>query len=352
MVTLKTIAREAGVSVPTVSQVLNGNAKRVRISESCVERVQSVAARMNFRPNGVARAMRLQKTRQIGVLLRNAPDERFTNIAAFEIILGINETLEAAGYVLSVVRMGDVADETKPGSRVFHEHLLDGLIVVGRMPDEVYAAAEKHVTECVWLDANIWRDRWCLRRDEVDAGRKAGAAAAALGYKRVILVGNEPSRATHYSHEQRLSGAEEAATEAGASVERVVLPVLRPNDVYPVLTKLIRGDTALVAVDAPVARHISHAATSLGRSAGWDFGLICCEETQQVQLHWPNLSRVTFDRFGLGVRAAELILRRLGGTAEHSTDVSRSQLVRGEWRPGDTAWGPGCFRDVLNFFDL
>ena len=83
-----------------------------------------------------ARAMRTRKTTQVGVLVRNRPGYiRHTHPLAFETILGINEGLQSVGYVLSIIGVGDVIKAFE--SRVFQEHILDGMVVIDAMPDVV-----------------------------------------------------------------------------------------------------------------------------------------------------------------------------------------------------------------------
>jgi len=83
-----------------------------------------------------ARAMRTRKTTQVGVLVRNRPGySRHTHPLAFETILGINEGLQSVGYVLSIIGVGDVIEASE--SRVFQEHILDGMVVIDAMPDVV-----------------------------------------------------------------------------------------------------------------------------------------------------------------------------------------------------------------------
>lgn len=69
MATLKQIAAHVGVSVRTVSVVLNDKGREQRISTAVIEKIKQVAADMRYRPNVMARATRLRKTSQIGVLV-------------------------------------------------------------------------------------------------------------------------------------------------------------------------------------------------------------------------------------------------------------------------------------------
>jgi len=69
MITLKDIAREAGVSTRSVSVVLNGKAEESRISPAVAQRIERIAKKLNYTPNPMARAVRTKKTFQVGVLV-------------------------------------------------------------------------------------------------------------------------------------------------------------------------------------------------------------------------------------------------------------------------------------------
>ncbi len=85
--TLKYIAGRMGLSVTTVSRVLNGQARQYRISEKTVSAVRQLAAEVNFSPNRVARGLRLNRTESIGVVIPDVSNPFFAGIVR-QIALG------------------------------------------------------------------------------------------------------------------------------------------------------------------------------------------------------------------------------------------------------------------------
>ena len=134
MVTLKQIADEVGVSIRTVSIALNGDPVAGRISETCVQQIQKVANKRGYQVSAAARAIRLKRTNHIGVLVRNSPTLPLIDPAAYETIMGINQQLERAGYILNLIRFTDVDKQFASESRVFKERVLDGVISIGNIP--------------------------------------------------------------------------------------------------------------------------------------------------------------------------------------------------------------------------
>jgi DNA-binding LacI/PurR family transcriptional regulator len=76
------------------------------------------------------------------VLILESMGGRVPHPALFEMILGINEGLERAGYLMSLVRVADVEKENLLSARLFEGHLLDGLIVASLVPPAVVPKIE------------------------------------------------------------------------------------------------------------------------------------------------------------------------------------------------------------------
>jgi LacI family transcriptional regulator len=80
-VSISDIARKAGVSVSTVSFVMNDKAIKMRISREVIEKVENVAREMGYRPNQLARGLRTGKTRTIGLIVENISNAFFATLA-------------------------------------------------------------------------------------------------------------------------------------------------------------------------------------------------------------------------------------------------------------------------------
>ncbi|HEX6064302.1 MAG TPA: LacI family DNA-binding transcriptional regulator, partial [Longimicrobiales bacterium] len=88
--TIRDVAREAGVSVTTVSRVLNDSGP---VKEATRERIRAVAQRLHFAPNTTARSLSTRRTHTIGVLLPDVYGEFFS-----EVIRGIDQAAQQRGY--------------------------------------------------------------------------------------------------------------------------------------------------------------------------------------------------------------------------------------------------------------
>lgn len=334
-VTVKAIAAAVGLSQPAVSQVLNGTG---RISAETRDRVLKTAEEMGYRPNAAARAIVTRKTRQVGVLVLNNPDDPETFPQTYYTILGMNMALEKAGYVLCLVRLGDVEGGIEGHSRVFREHVLDGVIVTTNLPEHISKRIRKLMPSCIWADTNRWAKTCCVRRDEVAVGRQLGEAAAAAGYRRVVFLTEESNAggvSDHYSHADRRAGLAEACAQHGVALEVVQHSWFWSESFHKGFAPKLRRDVAVITTDQFRARMVQQTAALKRLMIGDDFGLACCDNSGDILANWPSLSGVRFDRIELGKRAAEMMLALLEGGEE-----PKSLLLPSAWHGGETLGGP------------
>jgi DNA-binding LacI/PurR family transcriptional regulator len=136
-----------------------------------------------------------------------------------------------------------------------------------------------------------------------------------------------------------LQGVEAMAREQNVELERFyVSPGGGDNKELPELLQLLSPEVGVVTLDAYGAQKIATAASSIGLQAGYHYGLVCCDDQEHsTERPWPGLNRVSFDRYSMGVQAAEMMLRAL---QEVPGDCA-SYLMGGQWVCGNTAWGPG-----------
>ena len=247
MTTLKDIAQEAGVSIKTVSRILNGENKETWPSSvKRADHIRSIAKRMNFRPNAMARIMRTNKTKMIGVLIRNASDMPLTAPSNYETILGIYHQLEQAGYEMCLVHQSDV----RPRSRIFTEQMLDGLIILGHIEPEMIDEIHDGFAKCIWIDVNVDEPNLCVRRDEYQAGLWVGQAIAQRGYEKIVWLGCSPDEnVLHYSQVDRYQGLCDGLGEKSSDILslRFAAKKMLPN--IDGFLDQVTADTAVVAYD-------------------------------------------------------------------------------------------------------
>lgn len=208
MVTIKDVAREAGVSVATVSRVYNDSAL---VKEETRRHVQAVATRLGYSPNGAARSLITSKTNTIGVLLPDLYGEFFS-----EVIRGIDQTAQRYGYHLLVASSHDEMSEIEAAVRSMRGRV-DGLIVMS--PDLGASAAVRRLADrfpVVLLNCAVDDDAGAAL-DAITIANYDGAYAmvrhlVALGHRRVaVITGGE----SNFDALERLRGYRAALEDAG-----------------------------------------------------------------------------------------------------------------------------------------
>ena len=121
-INIKMVAKLAGVSISTVSNVLNNNRY---VSEKTREKVLSVAKKLNYEPNYIAQSMKSNKTRTIGVIITSIDRIFFSHV-----ISGMQEIAEKSGYSLLIYNTGDKFEKEAECVKMLTRNLVDGIIIV------------------------------------------------------------------------------------------------------------------------------------------------------------------------------------------------------------------------------
>ena len=286
-ITLAKVAAEAGVSPGAASAVLrNVHHGRIRVSQEAAERVRSAAEKLNYRPSAASRAMSSRRTKQIGVLLPNRSGHEGTSPMSFETILGINDGLQPFGYIMTLVRMHDILGELSEESRIFREQAIDGIVVLGALPDGVRPWLESRFEHIVWCDSNVWKPENCIRRDETNAGRLTAGKLLDAGYDRILWADTPFTGNDHYSKYERRAGVAEAAVRLGAKLSEMSI-----SDNFTWDPAAMDG-TAIVAGSHPAAEQICLSAMRAKRAPGKDFSIAGCDDPHFTSWTLRRLSRV------------------------------------------------------------
>lgn len=219
MVTLDDIAKKAGVSVSTVSRVLNGKTGEYRISKKTQDIVNDIAKKLNYRPNQLARGLRLKKTNTIGLVLPDISNPFFAHVARI-----IQTEAYELGYILIVCNTDEDQEKEIEQVNLLRSKGVDGFIImpVGLKYEHIEELQDSNVP-LVLLD-RCFDD---IQTNSVIVDNYMGTFRAIEylinnGHKRIALIQGLPNTSTNT---KRLEGYRSA---------------LQKNDI-PVDEKLIVG---------------------------------------------------------------------------------------------------------------
>jgi LacI family transcriptional regulator len=308
MVTIKDVAREAGVSVATVSRVYNGSAL---VKEDTRQRVQAVAQRLGYSPNGAARSLITSKTNTIGVLLPDLHGEFFS-----ELIRGIDQTAQRHGYHLLVSGSHDQAGEIEAALQSMHGRV-DGLIVMSPNIDARDAVRQLSALFPVVL-LNCAAEESAL--DTITIANRAGARAMvrhliALGHRRIaIITGSEHN----YDAVERRRGYHAALREAGIARRAAweVAGDFGERSGYVAARELLRTTprpTAIFASNDAMAIGAISALREAGVRVPADIAVAGFDDIPMAAYLNPPLTTVHVDIPALGERASDRLVEALRG---------------------------------------
>jgi LacI family transcriptional regulator len=310
MTTLKDIAKEAGVTVMTVSNVING--KYDKVSKSTVETVTEIARRLDYVPSATARSLVAKSSRLVGVLLPATKDEGiFLSTHNVAVIGVIERLLREKGYYLLL--RGVSADEGVSGT--LRSWNLDGAIFIGFLDSEIQQMRASFDTPLVVLESYAAHgDFMNVRLDDRRGGYLATCHLIQNGHRRIAFVGTQKSE--RGVDRERYEGYLEALKEADIHDEPVAL--LSPAVTYAhgveAGMKLCTEHPEITAVFATAdqfAVGIIDGVRSLGRTVPDDLSVVGFDNLEIAATSRPPLTTVTQDVNRKAATAVDLLLQSL-----------------------------------------
>ncbi|MCW1401899.1 LacI family transcriptional regulator [Novosphingobium sp. MW5] len=182
------LARIAGVSAGTVSRAL---ANKSLVNKATREKIQAIAREHGFRPNQMARRLRVQETKVIGVVVPLGHEQRqHLSDPFFMAILGhLADALTESGYDIMLSRVIPNADDWL--ERIVESGMLDGVLVIGQSNqiEALERVAEYYKPMVVWGSRKEGQRHCTVGVDNRAGGRLAGECLIRSGRKRLAFLG-------------------------------------------------------------------------------------------------------------------------------------------------------------------
>ncbi len=315
---IRDVAELAGVSVTTVSHVLN-DTPHMRVSEQTRARVRQAAKTLGYGPNRAAQALRTNRSGLIGLL----SEEIATTPHAGRIILGAQNTARAHDLTLVIINT-----ESEPSGS---SHKDDVQVLIDRQVEAVLYATMYH--RQVSLPPNLEGVPVVLIDSTDRAGivpsvvpDEVGGAIAAVthlieaGHRRIGFLNNDDDvPATH----ERLVGFKQALREHDIPIDEKMI-VQAPSETLPgyALAReiLARPDrpTALFCYNDRMAMGAYRAAAELGLDIPKDLSIVGFDNQELIAANlFPGLTTVALPHYEMGAWAVETLVRLLRDDADH-----------------------------------
>ena len=312
---MQQVAAEAGVSVSTVSKVING---RYGVSTETVENVTSVVNRLGYEASLVARSLRNTRTNVIGVLV--ADFEPFST----EVLKGAADAIRDTDYELVAYSAGGRVDEHVGWERRYLSRvmgtLVDGAVLVTPTVTDV-----QYDGPVVAVDPHTGRSSLpTITSDNLQGARSAVEHLIGLGHTRIGMITGRPDLISGQLREQ---GFREALENAGIPVdERLLLPGAFESEVARdaalELLSLPQPPTAIFAANDLSALATLEVAAEIGIDVPHQLSVVGFDNIPESALSHPPLTTVQQPIRQMGHDAVVMLVAQIAGEEVADTHVT------------------------------
>ncbi|BAK80747.1 LacI family DNA-binding transcriptional regulator [Candidatus Arthromitus sp. SFB-rat-Yit] len=233
-ISIKDVAKEAGVSIATVSRVLNGIEV---VNEDTQKRVKEAVAKLGYRPNIIARSLKTQRTRTVGILI---PD--ISNSLYPEIVRGIEDVSNIYNYNIILCNSDLNLDKEKEYIYILREKMVDGILFMSNsLEDEVLDIIQKLDMKTVLIETNVCNKNIPnITIDNIKASSEAVNKLISNGRRRILYIGDHKD--TLNASAYRYKGYVKALEENGIKIDDELICYCKPflNNGYEYIQKKIK----------------------------------------------------------------------------------------------------------------
>lgn len=326
-ITIKDVAKEAGVATSTVSRVLSDNP---RISDETKERVNEAVKKLNYKPNPIARSLANNKTRILGVVLPSEADDLLTNPFFINAMKGMSLYAQSKNYYITYAFSKN--DETESIKEITEANLVEGIILLRVNEDDesikylkginfpfVAIGRPENTEDVLWVDNDNFQAMYNVVNKLIKKGHKKIGFIGAM--KSLNMSGD------------RLKGYKMALEVNGINYdENLVIQKLQFNESegYDATNILIKESkvSAIVTTDDLLA---FGAGKMLKESNINDIALVGFNNNQLAEYQTPPLSSVHINADKLGYYAAKLLINKLeANTSKNTHYIVNTELIERE----------------------
>ncbi len=320
MATIKDVARRAGVSVGTVSNVMSGAAA---VKDSMRARVEQAIKDLDFHPNHAARSLKSRRTHTLGMVISDITNPFFPLL-----VRGAEDAALKRGYLLNIFNTDDQVEREQSIFAVLRARCADGILAV--VAPSVGPPA--HLQETMGAGIPLV----CLDRippelsvDSVVIDNVRGSVICirhliAMGHRRISIVSGSARLQTA---RDRLSGYCQGLSEAGIPFDPALVREgdFRVESGYRLAKELCLSNprpTALFVANGTMGMGAVRAVQEIGLRCPDDVAVVVFDDVPGSDLFRPRLTVVSQPAYQIGFQGAELLIQRIMGEIASKTPVS------------------------------
>lgn len=304
-VTIYDVAREANVSMATVSRVVNGNQN---VKPATRKKVIEVIERLEYRPNAVARGLASKKTTTVGVIIPDISNNLYAELAR-----GIEDIATMYRYNIILAN----SDQNEGKELTLLDTMLgkqvDGIVMMTDKVTEKIQASMDHSPVPIVLAGSVDESNEIasVNIDYFKAAYEAVKVLIGNGHRKIAFVSGPD---THTVNQYKLDAYKKALEEEGLGVDESLIVSEEDTydsgiSAYEELSALEEGPTAFFAGSDELAIGIIHGAQDTGKHVPDDIEVISFENSKLARMVRPQLSSVVLPLYDIGAVAMRLLTK-------------------------------------------
>lgn len=307
MVTIRDVAESAGVSIATVSHVINGTRP---VAESTQATVRASMVALGYRPNAVARSLRRQATTTIGMIVPDSANPFFAEMAR-----SIEDHSFTEGYSVILCNTEGSLEREQQYADVLVENMVAGIVFVAVGPStRLVGDLQRRGVPIVLVDREVpGVDVDTVETDHHGGGQLATQHLINLGHRRIACI-NGGTGAT--SSTQRLSGYVDTLASNGITVDPSLIRTgdyqfESGRDACRELLELPEPPTGVFACNDLMAVGCISAATAGGLSVPGDLSVVGFDDVRLASFANPPLTTISQPKHEIAAKVVELLIARM-----------------------------------------
>jgi DNA-binding LacI/PurR family transcriptional regulator len=311
-VTIRDIAREAGVSISTVSKVING---APTISQKTIDNVHAVMERLEYVPNQRAANFARASTRNVTCLTTLNKGMAYEQPHIFEMICGVQDELDKKGYTLTLIDTSREKIEGETARKVILQKGTDGLIIQGDSINKTTAdfITKKGFPHIVVGKPNFKHGLSWIDTNNVVSGEKAAQHLYEYGYKNIAFIGGKEDDVISV---YRLQGVRTFLSEHDMEIRKDCVCCIEQdvNESYEAMLSLLDLDVrpdAVICENSLIAVGVFKALEHRQIHAPDEIGVVMIDDNPYSKILTPMPTVVNIDIYDLGVQAVKSLMRKI-----------------------------------------
>jgi LacI family transcriptional regulator len=304
--TMRDVARLAGVSVTTVSSVVNA---RGGVSPKLTGRVEDAVAALDYHPNEVARSLKVNRTFTIGMIVPDVSNFFFNNV-----LQGVEPKARQHGYSVVLCDSHEDPEEERDLLRMLMRRRVDGILLASAQADFGENSLSRRHPPIVCFDRQPHGFKGgVVVINNVKASYQATRHLLELGHRRIATVAGPESTLTGYG---RLEGYRKALQEAGIPIRAGYIRAgsFSMEGGYHAATEILRladPPTAIFSANNRMTLGTMCALKDLGLTCPQDVSVCGCDDFDWSELFSPRLTMIVQPSYHMGQVAVDLLLEAI-----------------------------------------